>query len=179
MKKIILIGRSESGKTTLTQALKGEKIKYHKTQYTNHYDVIIDTPGEYIQTKTLGAALAMYTFEADVVGLLVSATEPYSLFGPCITPLANRKHTINAGRAITIRMDAIIFVAPQVNLTASPIALIERHIKRIMTTSSNTSIPPISRFNWNDKYAPQQIHLTVPILPRGVSNRTDSQVASK
>ena len=90
MKKIILIGRSESGKTTLTQALKGEKIQYHKTQYTNHYDVIIDTPGEYIQTKNLGAALAMYTFEADVVGLLVSATEPYSLFPPCITPLANR-----------------------------------------------------------------------------------------
>lgn len=90
MKKIILIGRSESGKTTLTQALKGEKISYHKTQYTNHFDVIIDTPGEYIQTKTLGAALAMYTFEAQVVGLLVSACEPYSLFSPSITPLANR-----------------------------------------------------------------------------------------
>ena len=90
MKKIILIGRSESGKTTLTQSLKGEKIHYHKTQYTNHFDVIIDTPGEYIQTKTLGAALAMYTFEAQVVGLLVSASEPYSLFPPCIAPLANR-----------------------------------------------------------------------------------------
>ncbi len=90
MKKIILIGRSESGKTTLTQALRGEKIKYKKTQYTNHFDVIIDTPGEYIQSKSLGAALAMYTFEAQVVGLLVSATEPYSLFSPCITPLANR-----------------------------------------------------------------------------------------
>lgn len=90
MKKIILIGRSESGKTTLTQALKGEKIRYRKTQYTNHFDVIIDTPGEYIQTKNLGAALAMYTFESQVVGLLISATEPYSLFSPCITPLANR-----------------------------------------------------------------------------------------
>lgn len=90
MKKIILIGRSESGKTTLTQALRGEKIHYNKTQYANHFDVIIDTPGEYIQTRTLGAALAMYTFEADVVGLLVSASEPYSLFSPCVTPLANR-----------------------------------------------------------------------------------------
>ena len=50
MKKIILIGRSECGKTTLTQALKGEKIHYHKTQYVNRFDVIIDTPGEYIQT---------------------------------------------------------------------------------------------------------------------------------
>ena len=43
MKKIILMGRSEAGKTTLTQALKGEKITYKKTQYINHYDVIIDT----------------------------------------------------------------------------------------------------------------------------------------
>ena len=32
----------------------------------------------------------MYTFEADIVGLLISATEPYSLFPPCITPHANR-----------------------------------------------------------------------------------------
>ena len=90
MKKIILIGRSESGKTTLSQALKGEKITYHKTQYTNHFDCLIDTPGEYIQTRTLGAAIAMYTFEADVVGLLVSATEPYSLFSPAVAPIANR-----------------------------------------------------------------------------------------
>ena len=50
MKKIVLIGRSESGKTTLTQALKGEKISYHKTQYVNYFDVIIDTPGEYAET---------------------------------------------------------------------------------------------------------------------------------
>lgn len=90
MKKIILIGRSESGKTTLIQALKGEKIQYHKTQYVNHFDVLIDTPGEYIESKIFGGALAMYTFESQVVGLLLSATEPYSLYSPCITPLANR-----------------------------------------------------------------------------------------
>lgn len=91
MKKIILIGRSECGKTTLIQALKGDKIEYEKTQYVNNCDVTIDTPGEYIQTRTLGAALAMYTYEADVVGLLLSATEPYSLYSPCVTPLANRE----------------------------------------------------------------------------------------
>ncbi|MDD3139804.1 MAG: EutP/PduV family microcompartment system protein [Lachnospiraceae bacterium] len=90
MKKIILIGRSECGKTTLTQALKGENIEYHKTQYVNHFDVIIDTPGEYVQTKGLGSALAVYSYEADVVGLLISATEPYSLFPPNITCMANR-----------------------------------------------------------------------------------------
>ena len=91
MKKIVLMGRSEAGKTTLTQALKGENIQYHKTQYVNHFDVIIDTPGEYAQTKGLGHALALYAYEADVVGLLVSATEPCCLFPPCCAAMANRE----------------------------------------------------------------------------------------
>lgn len=91
MKKIILVGRSETGKTTLTQALKGETIQYHKTQYINNFDVIIDTPGEYAQTAGLGRALALYTYEADVVGLLLSSTEPYSLYPPCVTSSANRE----------------------------------------------------------------------------------------
>ena len=59
MKKMILVGRSECGKTTLRQALKGETLHYHKTQYVNHFDVIIDTPGEYAETGTLGRALAL------------------------------------------------------------------------------------------------------------------------
>ena len=59
MKKIILMGRSECGKTSLTQALRGEKITYHKTQYINNFDVIIDTPGEYAECKFLGRALAL------------------------------------------------------------------------------------------------------------------------
>ncbi len=70
MKKIILMGWSECGKTTLTQALKGEHIQNHKTQYVNYYDVLSDTPGEYIQTKKLGYALALFAYEEDVVGLL-------------------------------------------------------------------------------------------------------------
>ncbi len=91
MKKIILIGRSEAGKTTLMQALKGESIHYHKTQYVNRFDVVIDTPGEYIQSKNLGSAIAMYSFEADVVGMLMSATEPYSLYPPECAVVANRR----------------------------------------------------------------------------------------
>lgn len=91
MRKIIFMGRSETGKTTLTQALKGEKITYHKTQYVNNFDMIIDTPGEYAETKNLGGALALFSYEADIVGLLLSAIEPYSLYPPCICTLANRE----------------------------------------------------------------------------------------
>ncbi|MDE7340421.1 MAG: EutP/PduV family microcompartment system protein [Lachnospiraceae bacterium] len=91
MKKLILIGRSEAGKTTLTQALRGETITYKKTQYINYFDVIIDTPGEYAQTAKLGRALALYSYEADVVGLLLAANEPYSLYPPNITCMVNRE----------------------------------------------------------------------------------------
>ena len=91
MKKIILVGRSESGKTTLTQVLKGKKPKYQKTQYINYHDVIIDTPGEYAENKELARALALYSYEADVVGLLLDATEQFSLYSPCCTAQANRE----------------------------------------------------------------------------------------
>ncbi len=85
-----MMGRVASGKTTLTQALRGEAIHYHKTQYIRHTDIIIDTPGEYAETQHLGRALALYTYEADVVGLLLGATEPYSLYPPCVTSCCNR-----------------------------------------------------------------------------------------
>lgn len=91
MKKIILVGRTGCGKTTLTQALRGERIHYHKTQYVNYFDVVIDTPGEYAETARLAGALALYSYEADVVGLLLSAVEPYSLYAPNITGMANRE----------------------------------------------------------------------------------------
>lgn len=91
MKKLILMGRSGSGKTTLTQVLRGEDINYDKTQYIKFENCLIDTPGEYAQTQHLGRALALYSYEADIVGLLISATENYSLFPPCVTCMVNRE----------------------------------------------------------------------------------------
>lgn len=90
MKKIMFCGRSECGKTTLKQALKGNDIAYHKTQYVDFSDIIIDTPGEYAENCNLGYALEIYSYEADVVGLLISATEPYSLYPPCATSISTR-----------------------------------------------------------------------------------------
>ena len=91
MNKIILIGRSGAGKTTLSQALMEKEVVYDKTQSVVRRDYIIDTPGEYAETKILGRALAVFTYEADIVGLLIDADEPYSLFGPNITSSANRE----------------------------------------------------------------------------------------
>lgn len=91
MKKIMLFGRVAAGKTTLTQALRGEEIKYYKTQYVNYLDTVIDTPGEYTERRETSGALALYAYEADIVGLVLSANEPYSIFSPCLTSMVNRE----------------------------------------------------------------------------------------
>ncbi len=91
MKKTLLVGRHGVGKTTLKQALRGEEIHYAKTQYMDYGDWLIDSPGEYAEVHGLGAALAIYSYEADIVALLIAANEDYSLFPPCCTSMVNRE----------------------------------------------------------------------------------------
>ena len=90
MKKTLLVGRHGVGKTTLKQVLRGEDIHYVKTQYMDYGDWLLDSPGEYAEVHGLGAALAIYSYEADVVALLISADDDYSLFPPNITCMVNR-----------------------------------------------------------------------------------------
>ena len=82
MKKMFLFCRSEAGKTSLTQALRGEELHYVKTQYTNADEDTIDSPGEYAESKRFSVGLACFSFEADVVAMVQAADEPFSLFGP-------------------------------------------------------------------------------------------------
>ena len=91
MKKTLLVGRHGVGKTTLKQALKGEEIHYVKTQCMDYGEWLLDSPGEYAEVHGLGAALAIYSYEADIVALLISADDDYSLFPPNITCMVNRE----------------------------------------------------------------------------------------
>lgn len=84
MKKLFLMGRSEAGKTSLTQALRGEELRYVKTQYTSSDDDTIDTPGEYAESKRFSVGLACFSFEADVVAVVQAADEPFNLFSPSL-----------------------------------------------------------------------------------------------
>lgn len=90
MKKTLLVGRHGVGKTTLKQALRGEPIRYEKTQYMQYGDWLIDSPGEYAEVHGLGAALAIYSYEADVVAMLIAADDDYSLFPPNCASMINR-----------------------------------------------------------------------------------------
>ena len=82
MRKMYLCGRSEAGKTTLIQALKGEETIYDKTQYVNTWDVLIDTPGEYLERTYLRGALTVTAVDADVIVLVQQANEGGTMFPP-------------------------------------------------------------------------------------------------
>ena len=86
----MLAGRVGAGKTTLTQALRHEDINYRKTQYIGYEDWLIDTPGEYLENACLASALALYSYEADVVGILMASNEPYSQYPPNCVCHVNR-----------------------------------------------------------------------------------------
>lgn len=50
MKRLMFIGPSQCGKTSLTQSLRGEALHYKKTQAIEWSPMAIDTPGEYRKT---------------------------------------------------------------------------------------------------------------------------------
>ena len=53
-KRIILIGRSTAGKTTLCQRINNEELHYYKTQTVQVINKnMIDTPGEYLERQRI------------------------------------------------------------------------------------------------------------------------------
>lgn len=69
-RKIILIGRTGSGKTTLIQRIERQSMDYHKTQTVRHTLHFIDTPGEYLENRGYYKALIVTAADADVIGLV-------------------------------------------------------------------------------------------------------------
>ena len=57
-RRIIMIGRSMAGKTTLCQYLSDQQLKYKKTQAVEIINKnMIDTPGEYLERTYMRGAL--------------------------------------------------------------------------------------------------------------------------
>jgi ethanolamine utilization protein EutP len=82
MKKIMLVGSSTCGKTTLCQRLNGLDIDYRKTQAIEVVNTTIDTPGEYLENRNLYKALIVTACEADMILFLQDATDERFRFSP-------------------------------------------------------------------------------------------------
>ncbi|MGG7077178.1 EutP/PduV family microcompartment system protein [Clostridium sardiniense] len=82
MSRVIFIGKTGSGKTTLCQKLNELEIKYKKTQSVEIYDNSIDTPGEYLENRNLYSALIVTAADADIIALVYDSTEDEGYFAP-------------------------------------------------------------------------------------------------
>ena len=82
MKKIIFIGKTGSGKTTLCQRLNEEELKYRKTQSIEIYNQSIDTPGEYLENRFYYKALIVTSADANIIALLYDCTCEESFIPP-------------------------------------------------------------------------------------------------
>lgn len=83
LKRVILIGRSMAGKTTLCQYINHEDLKYHKTQTVQVINgSMIDTPGEYLERTYLRGALTVTAVDADLIVLVQQANEGGTMFPP-------------------------------------------------------------------------------------------------
>lgn len=90
MKRMMLIGPSQCGKTSLTQSLRGEALQYQKTQAIVWSAGTIDTPGEYLENRCLYSALLTSACEADVIALVLNGDAQWSPFSPGFTAPMNR-----------------------------------------------------------------------------------------
>ncbi len=85
--KVILIGKTGSGKTTLIQRLQGKEVDYQKTQMVCYSNQYIDTPGEYLENKMMLRNLLVSSPEVETVVLVQGGDESQSFFPPSISTM--------------------------------------------------------------------------------------------
>ena len=82
MNKVLLIGKTGSGKTTLIQGLQGEEFLYRKTQAITFNGMFVDSPGEFLENRRLYPALMVSSASCNIIALVQDATAINSVFPP-------------------------------------------------------------------------------------------------
>lgn len=91
MSKVIFIGQSDSGKTTLCQKLNEKALHYKKTQAVESYGKSIDTPGEYLENRRFYNALIVTAADSAIVALVSDPTSGYRAIPPGFGSMFGKK----------------------------------------------------------------------------------------
>ena len=130
MKKMMLIGESGVGKTTLIRVLSGEGFSTRKTQAVEFCGGFIDTPGEFLENRRFYPALITSSADCQVVAMVQDATRISSLFPPQFSTIFSRK---------------VVGVVTKVDVEDANVERAERFLKNagakeIIQSSSKTGI---------------------------------------
>ncbi|MCC3144158.1 EutP/PduV family microcompartment system protein [Halanaerobium sp. Z-7514] len=92
MQKIILMGGTKAGKTTLLEVLAGKEFREidTRTQSLEFEDKAIDTPGEYIENRHYYTALISAAQDAKVIALVADATAEQYFLPPTFASIFSR-----------------------------------------------------------------------------------------
>lgn len=129
-KKMMLIGESGVGKTTLIQVLSGEGSSARKTMAVEFSDRFIDTPGEFLENRRFYPALITSSVDCDVVAMVQDATRISSLFPPQFSTIFTRR---------------VIGIVTKVDVDGCNVERAERFlanagVKEIIRSSSKTNV---------------------------------------
>lgn len=87
-KRVMLIGNTGAGKTTLTQFLSKQELKYSKTQTVQIVNEnIIDTPGEYLAYSYFRGTMMVTACDADIIIFVQDASAATTMFPPAYSSL--------------------------------------------------------------------------------------------
>ena len=103
--KLMLIGGTGVGKTTLAQRLNNEKLEYKKTQMVDYSGEIIDTPGEYIENRGYYSALSILAVDAKIIALVQSSLDKTSIFPPNFSTMFLNKKIIGIITKVDLNND--------------------------------------------------------------------------
>ncbi|MEA3544015.1 MAG: EutP/PduV family microcompartment system protein [Thermodesulfobacteriota bacterium] len=91
MQKILLIGKTGSGKTSLIQGLQDQKIIHKKTQAITFSGMFIDSPGEFLENRRLYPALMTSSVGCNIVALVQDSTVINSVFPPKFSSMFKKR----------------------------------------------------------------------------------------
>lgn len=91
MKRLMLVGETFSGKSSLIRELSGQNYLPNRAMAVEYHDQFIYTPGEFLENRRFYHALITTSADCDIMAFVHSATSPNSLYPPLFGSMFNRK----------------------------------------------------------------------------------------